>query len=811
MIDNYITEIPEDYRADYKFMMGKQLENSILCEMVQLDHSDTKAIRKFLKENEIACFDFMYSAFVVLLHKYFSDGEIILSTATEEMKHFYIRKIMINEQWKIVELIKNHLSKEDNNLIFPNNKNEETRYLVSDFICIDNDKESIEIVKKYGNVVLSVLSNEETISVQATYDSTYIGKNVLVQLLKCYKNIIKQFVYNPASKISEVSALTTEEKRELLKDNTTDMSDFNPSLCIHRVFEDVVLKYPDKTALKYQGKEVSYAELNAMSNRVAKRLLEAGVHKEVTVCICISHSIELVVANLAVLKAGGICVNIDDDYPLNRKQMLADVSKAPVLLTQSSLKNEVETLCEKIILVDEVIKGSEEQDKENLPETCDGSNTAFIFYTSGTTGNPKGVKHIHSQRGGRLIWELDYFSLNQNDVHMLKTSISAGVFAKELLWPLLSGATMVIALAEKRKDIKYIVNEIDENDITVLTCVPTMLRLFYLQSKFDRLTSLKKMVCSGELLDEKTAADLFVHKKDVEFYVAYGMNEMSTATIQKVDEKNAHNLSIGKPAGICVYILNANKEIVPVGIPGEIFVSSYGLSGGYYQRDDLTNVKFVPNNIDTCQKLMYGTGDVGYYQEDGTIQYVGRLDNQVKINGYRVEINEIAGVMCECDGVKDVIIKIIKNKLGQNELVAYVESDKDSEMIEEVVRKHCKSKLPSYINPIIMVIPEIPRTGTSKVDYSKLPEPIRMTKQETSEENSAMNETEKKVCEIWKDVLEVSTVSKSDSFASLGGDSIKAVICASYLECELNAEVDIQKLLTSTFEEFVNFLKIGGQ
>ncbi|TQR39692.1 amino acid adenylation domain-containing protein [Lysinibacillus sphaericus] len=537
-----------------------------------------------------------------------------------------------------------------------------------------------------------------------------------------------------------------------------------PCKTVSELFEEQVAKYPHKIALEFKGDVLTYEKLNEKVNRLADYLLEQGVGKKTIVSVLQTHSLELVISILGILKAGGTYLPIDPDYPINRINYLLKDSGSKFLITNIGI-NGLDFNGEIINInnLDLNLYSSKNPSNKNSID-----DLAYIIYTSGTTGMPKGVVIKHQGLTNYICWANKTYLTNENEAMALYSSIAFDLTVTSVFMPLISGQKIVIYDNDENEFILYKI--LRENKVTVIKLTPAHLVLLkgidYTNSK------VKKLIVGGEDLKVSLAKEINDGFGDVEIYNEYGPTETVVGCmIHKYKEENDTSLSvpIGCPIdNTHIYILNADLNVMPVGLPGELYISGDGVAKGYLNNSELTQRKFVDNPFVSGQK-MYKTGDMARYLESGLIEYIGRSDKQVKIRGHRIELGEIERCLTVIPGVKNAVI-VLKQSLN-----AYIVAE---DISEYELKEKLAEMLPRYMMPTNFVfIDQLPLTLNGKIDISLLPEPeVKRTEFET-----AVTLIEKELVSMISEVLGVDDIDMNDNFYHLGGDSINAIQISSRL------------------------------
>ena len=491
--------------------------------------------------------------------------------------------------------------------------------------------------------------------------------------------MLDAFVDDHEQPIGAVPLLTEAERHHLLVKWNQTAVDYPRDKCVHQLFEAQVERTPDAVALVFEGTRVTYRELNLRTNQLARYLHKLGVGPETLVGICTERSLEMVVGLLGILKAGGAYVPLDPEYPQDRLAFMLEDADVPVLLTQGRLAKGIPEHKARVIQLDAdwpVIAG---ENGENLESAETASNLAYVIYTSGSTGRPKGVMNEHVAIVNRLLWMQDVYQIGPTDVVLQKTPFSFDVSVWEFFWPLMTGACLVLAVPGGHRNSAYLADLIAREKVTTLHFVPSMLNVFLQEKGLESsCASLKRVICSGEALSIELQ-DRFFFRLSAELHNLYGPTEAAVDVSYWACQRDSdlRTVPIGRPiANIQMYILDPRLEPVPVGVAGELHIGGICLARGYLNRPELTAEKFVRDPFSQAPEArLYKTGDLARYRSDGAIEYLGRLDFQIKLRGYRIELGEIELVLKLHLGVRDAVVIVREDVPGDGRLVAYVIPD----------------------------------------------------------------------------------------------------------------------------------------
>ena len=614
------------------------------------------------------------------------------------------------------------------------------------------------------------------------FDARLYGKSDIERLAAQWQTILSSVSARPEARISAINILDSAQRRQLLVDfNQTAEAEIN-TLCLHELVEAQVERTPDAVAVQFEEQQLTYRELDRRANRLARYLQRKGVAADTRVAIFVERSLEMVVGMLGILKAGGAYVPLDSEYPTERLALMLRDSGARVIVTQARLKPLLDALAGddlEIVCLDSDWPEIENESHEATLGAISPCNLAYVIYTSGSTGQPKGVMIPHEGICNRVLWIQREFPLTGTDSLLQKTPISFDASVWEIFVPLLSGARLVLAEPGGHRDSAYLVDTIAKHKITTLQLVPSMLRVFLDEPNLSTCDHLRRVFCGGEALPFDLQQKFFA-RMNAGLVNLYGPTETSIDATFRTCKANdeQRGILIGRPiSNIQVYLLDQHLEPVPIGCSGELHVGGIGLSRGYLNRPDLTAERFIlnPFSVESGERL-YRTGDLARYLPDGTIEYLGRIDHQVKLRGFRIELGEIETALCEQPAVKTAVVVAREDEPGHRRLVAYVVPTNSSPLSTNELRSTLDQKLPDYMVPsAYVVLPELPRLPNGKIDRSSLPAPERAESQSDAGYIAPRNAVEESLQQVWQQVLGVSQIGIHDNFFELGGDSILSI------------------------------------
>jgi amino acid adenylation domain-containing protein len=633
------------------------------------------------------------------------------------------------------------------------------------------------------------------------YSTDLFDLVTIQRLSERFEILLKAIVAAPETSISSLPLLSAAEETQLVVGLNETAEIFPHAPCLHQIFEDQVKQTPAATAVTFEGRTLSYADLNRRANQLAHRLIRRGVGPEVLVAICMERSLDLPIALLAVLKAGGAYLPLDPAYPRERLAFILEETHAPVILTQGMVENLSFEGVHVIDLDSDAVTLATENTENPRSEVTD-ENLCYVIYTSGSTGQPKGAMLHHRGVRNRLLWGITDYKLGLGDVVLHKTPLTFDVSVWELFAPLLSGARLLIAKPGGHQDAAYQLDLMTREQVTHVDYVPTMLEVLLESEGLDHCDNLKIVTAAGEALTRELR-DRFYSQTNAKLYNLYGPTEASLAVTYWVCEPDGKErvIPIGRPmSNARIYILDKNLEPVPIGVAGELHIGGKAPGRGYLKRPDLTADKFIPDAFsEKGGERLYKTGDLARYRSDGAIEFLGRLDHQVKIRGMRMELGEVEAALCQHPAVREAVILAQEITAGNKSLVAYVVSKQDPLPTGYELRNYLRERLPEYMVPAAFVIlTELPLLSNGKLNRKALPNPEELFAEPEAAYVAPENDLEQAIAGIWQEVFNVERVSIHSNFFDLGGNSLLLAKVHTKLRAALQRDIKIIELFKHT-------------
>jgi amino acid adenylation domain-containing protein len=642
--------------------------------------------------------------------------------------------------------------------------------------------EDFKFDNKVAKFDLSVDVTEEAggLSCLFEYNTDLFDPGTITRFMGHFQTLLEGIVAVPDQKISKFELLTEKEHhRILLEWNDTRVNSAGEA-CLHNLFEAQVNRTPEATAVSFEDRDLTYRELNRRANQLANYLGKKGVRPEVLVGICMERSLEMVVGILGVLKAGGAYVPLDPADPEARLTFMLQDTNAPVVLTQSRFRERLPARGIETFFFDAGWERVAQESAETPACSVTLENLAYVIYTSGSTGKPKGVMVPHRAVCNNLHWVRKRYRLTESDVVLQISSFVFDASISEIFAPLLSGARLVLARSSEQYEPGYLVKVIGKQGVTIIQLVPSLLRVLLDEEGFPHCRSLRCVIGGGETMPVELE-ERFYKTLNAELYNTYGPTETAIdATCWPCNGKiGGRSVPIGRPIdNFQLYILDRNLQPVPIGVPGELHIGGAGLARGYLNNNELTAEKFIVHPFGhKAGERLYKTGDLVRYLPDGNIEFIGRIDHQVKVRGFRIEPGEIEAVLRQHPGVRDAVVLAREDPFSGRRLVAYIiPSGKNPAPMAGELRDFLKRKLPEYMVPAFHVTLEaFPLTTTGKVDRRALPDPGQERSEPEGTYVAPRDELETQLKVIWEKVLGIKPVGVRDNFFELGGHSLLAV------------------------------------
>jgi amino acid adenylation domain-containing protein len=663
------------------------------------------------------------------------------------------------------------------------------------------------------DLTLNMISSAEGLYCGVEYNTDLFEAATIHRLLECWQILLEGIVASPQTLLADLPLLSSAERQCILGEWNATHSVFPDNMCLQTLFEEQVVRSPDAIALVAEDEQLTYEHLNTRANQLAHYLRRLGVGPEVIVGVAIERSLWLSISLLGILKAGGGYLPLDPSYPGERLAFMLANTQVSIVLTTAALRQhvsasenesryrvvEVDTLWGGLSAIEQRNWSVTIGQQPNLSLQTDGGNVAYVIYTSGSTGEPKGAMNTHRGIVNRLLWMQETYHLDSSDCVLQKTPINFDVSVWELFWPLIAGARLVMARPGGHQESAYLVNVLELQQITTLHFVPSMLQAFLEEENVEQCQSVRRVICSGEALSSPLQKHFFTRMK-AELHNLYGPTEaaIDVTAWQCRAQDRGNSVPIGRAINnIQVYLLDAHMQPVPIGVIGELYIGGVGLARGYDHRPELTAERFVPDPFATLTdewqvgKRLYRTGDRARYRPDGAIEYVGRVDYQVKLRGFRIELSEIENVLLRHAAVRECVVMLREDIVAGGCLVAYVVG----QLSISDLRHYVQEKLPDYMVPSFIInLEKLPLAPNGKIDRRMLPVPQEQDSAHQGGDRSPRTPVEELLVEMWCEVLGRSQIGIHDNFFELGGHSLLATRLMSRVQAVLQVRMPLRHL-----------------
>ena len=628
-------------------------------------------------------------------------------------------------------------------------------------------------------------------------DGPVSARRISGYLVRLLETLLDALASSPGAPLETLTVVTPAEEAQLLQWGMN--AERHPFTCpVHELIAQQAQARPDRTALVFGTQRMSYGELNACANQLARHLLAQGVQRDDRVGIAAERSLDMLVGLLAIMKTGAAYVPLEPTLPADRLQYMIEDSGLQLLVLQPKFRNDLRAALPasgniRMVLLDGTDWAQASTENPSVPVHRNG--LAYVMYTSGSTGKPKGVGNRHVSLFNQLVWMEALFQSGGNDVVLQKTPYSFDVSLLELFWPLTNGSTLVIAAPGDHRDPARLMDVIRTHGVTTIHFVPSMLQAFMAHDVAAHCASLKRIICIGEALPASVTHDVLQRLPQVDLYNMYGPTEAAidvTSWLCRPDD--VLNVPIGRPVSDTrAYVLDAALRLVPQGTMGELYLGGISLARGYVNRPDLTAERFVASPFGEGGERLYRTGDLVRWNDAGQLEYLGRIDEQVKVRGFRIELGEVEAQLLQVPGVREAVV-VARGTAQGTQLVGYVSglsagsagassreaadaasdaNGRDDELDGADIRQRLKAALPDYMVPsLIVVLDALPLNANGKIDRKALPAPV-FDGGEAYE--APEGELEIRLAQIWAEALGVERVGRQDNFFELGGHSLLAL------------------------------------
>ncbi|NOT13442.1 MAG: amino acid adenylation domain-containing protein, partial [Methylococcaceae bacterium] len=772
----------------------------------------SQAIKSLGKQHNATLFMTMATAVNILLSRYSGSEDIVIGytsagrnqVQTENLIGYFINTLVLRNQFdkddsfiSLLNRIQNQalLDQDHQDISFSQlmeaageigSKNEGRLFQVmltvqnapkSEFHLPDLTVEPLALENRVSQFDLTFLIEEQDSKLLGTieYSTDLFDAATLGRLVGHFTTLCESIVSNPNKEINQLEILTIPEKQELIFDWNQPCLSKHTSEQFKSIISCIASQVeisPDNIALVFAEEELTYWELNARANRLAHYLQSQGVGAESRIGIYAERSVEMVVAILAVLKAGAAYVPLDSSYPAERLIYMINDAGVQLILAQSSLSNTLNLGDISLAMID---KSYEEYLSEPLVLSATLDNTAYIIYTSGSSGQPKGVMVTHRNLLHSTIARLEYYQ-DAPECFLLISSFAFDSSVAGIFWTLSQGGCLCLPKNEETGNPAALAALIKNHRVTHLLALPSFYKAIMNDNAIPLLTSLTTVIVAGEACSSEIADEHHSKLPNIKFYNEYGPTEATVwSSAYKVEKSEPiGTLPIGKViSNGQIYLLDNHYQPVPIGVIGELYIGGLGVSQGYVNRPDLTAEQFIPDLFTGSGSRLYKPGDLARYRSDGNIEFIGRTDHQVKIRGYRIELEEIEAKLVVCSGVRDAVVIVREDNEGDKRIVAYLIAEHD--LVINDLRNQLSNALPEYMLPSAFVILDaFPLTANGKLDRKTLPAP-GLSDVAMQEFLPPQGEAEIILAKIWQELLGVERVGRNDHFFELGGHSLMAI------------------------------------
>lgn len=639
----------------------------------------------------------------------------------------------------------------------------------------------------------------ERVYLNLQYDTSVFGDDRAEAIAAYYRRALSDLANDPNARHNDCALLSDNEQRQLLIEWNQTARSYPPGQTLCGLFQAQVQRAPDAIAIVCEDTQLTYSGLDGLANQLANTLAGSGIRSGMRIGVFAERSAEMAAALLAILKTGAAYVPLDPSYPKERLDFMLRDAGIEMLLTQRQLVERLPANGAHLLELDDAWEAiAEQRGRQPITVNHHEESPAYVIYTSGSTGTPKGVTMPHRGICNHLLWRQAAYPLTSNDRFLHKASISFDISVWEIFGTFMSGATLVMARPNGQQDSSYLAHLINLEAVTTAHFAPAMLQAMLQEGEIENCASLRRVFCGGESLSAELEAQFF-DRLDTELIHQYGPTEAAVDVTTWPCERGSlpENVPLGRPvANTRLYILDPALQPAPVGTPGELYVGGDSLAHGYLNRPSLSAERFVPNPFSAEPGTrLYRTGDLTRYLPGGAIEFLGRIDYQVKVRGFRIELGEIESVLCCHESVSEAAVIAREDQPGNKRLVAYVVSAEQTTPTASELRRHLQEKLPDYMLPAAFVfLDRLPLSVNGKINRKALPEPDSIRPELEAVYVAPQTDTERVVADIWKHVLQVDEVGVNDNFFDLGGHSLLMLRVHNKLRERFNRDISMVEM-----------------
>jgi amino acid adenylation domain-containing protein/non-ribosomal peptide synthase protein (TIGR01720 family) len=871
---------PTPLRIDQLLPRGERGKISYGEEEIKLTVAATAAAQSFVKKHQLTLNNLVQVTWGLLLSRYSGENDVVFGATVsgrppklvgvESMVGLFINtlpvRVQISSETELLGLLKDLQTQQVESEQFSYSPLVEIQglsdvprgtSLFDSIVVFENYPVDTQVLEDNSNLIISnfcgveqtnypltvaVIPGEQLL-VRMSYDGSRFEQDTINRMLSHFVTLLEGIIANPSERISQLPLLTKVEEQQLLIDWNNTEVDYPSKQCIHQLFEEQVERTPDAVAVVFEGQQLTYNELNCRANQLAHYLQSLGVKPDELVGICVERSLEMIVGLLGILKAGGAYVPLDPDYPQERLSFMLEDSQVKVLVTQAKLVESIPEHQAQLICLDT----EWEKIAQNIPSNPESGvkpdNLTYIIYTSGSTGKPKGVLVNHANVVRLFAATDSWYHFNSNDVWTLFHSYAFDFSVWEMWGALLYGGRLVVVPYLVTRSPEAFYQLLCQEKVTILNQTPTAFRQLIqveesLKGSFPPLSrgvrgdrssttdndlSLRLVIFGGEALEINSLQPWFNRHGDQcpQLVNMYGITETTVHVTYRplsMTDLDSTASVIGCPIpDLQVYLLDQYLQLVPVGVPGEMYVGGAGVTKGYLNRPELTTERFIPSPFEKDEVIpptplnkggtqggakLYKTGDLARYLPKGELEYLGRIDNQVKIRGFRIELGEIEALLASHPQIWETVVIVRDDTTGDKRLVAYIVPQSEKTITINEIRQFLKAKLPSYMVPNAFVILDaLPLTANGKIDRRALP-PSESSSEPSEKYVAPRNPIEDILVNVWSEILKVEKVGINDNFFELGGHSLLATKLVAQIRDRLKIELPLRQLFnTATLAE----------